>query len=71
VKPISRSHWDGGFGADSGPSRGDPCRPTFRPTATHAATIYYVRFTPIRDVALTVSNAQIAVMSGRRPVKLL
>jgi hypothetical protein len=31
VRPISRLQWNGGFGADSGPSRGDPCRPTFRP----------------------------------------
>ena len=31
VKPISRSQWNGGYGADSGPSRGDPCRRAFRP----------------------------------------
>jgi hypothetical protein len=31
VKPISSSQWSDGFGADTGPSQGDPCRPTFRP----------------------------------------
>ena len=32
---------------DSGPSRGDPCRPAIRPSATYAAAICYVRFTSI------------------------
>ena len=31
VKPISRSQWNGGFGAHCGPSRGDPCRRAVRP----------------------------------------
>ena len=31
VKPISRSQWNDGFGADSGPSRGDACRRALRP----------------------------------------
>jgi hypothetical protein len=31
VKPISRSQWNAGFGPDSGPSRGAPCRHSFRP----------------------------------------
>jgi hypothetical protein len=36
-RPISRSQWNAGFGADSGPSRSDPCRRAIRPTATYAA----------------------------------
>src|SRR5580704_4241744 len=32
---------------DSGPSRGDPCRPAIRPSTTYAAAICYVRFTSI------------------------
>ena len=31
VKPIQSKQWNGGYGADSGPSRGDPCRRAFRP----------------------------------------
>jgi hypothetical protein len=31
VKPISRSPWNGGFGAESGPSQGGPCRRALRP----------------------------------------
>ena len=33
----------GGFGADSGPSRGDSCRRTFRPTEPFAVVTRYVR----------------------------
>jgi hypothetical protein len=33
VNPISRSQWNDGLGADSSPSRSDPCRRTFRPEA--------------------------------------
>jgi hypothetical protein len=32
VKPISRSQRNGGFGADSGPSRGGPCKGAIHPT---------------------------------------
>ena len=38
VRPISRSRWNGRFGAESGPSRGDPCRRASRPTTTFTAT---------------------------------
>ncbi len=31
VKSPSRSQWNHGYGADTGTSRGDPCRPAFRP----------------------------------------
>src|SRR5580704_5497742 len=34
VKPISRSHLNDGFRANSGPSRGDLCRRALRPFAT-------------------------------------
>ena len=36
AKAISRSEWNGGYGADSGPSRGDPRRRAIRPDATIA-----------------------------------
>src|SRR6516162_9904964 len=39
VKPISRSQWNGGFGADSGTSRGDPCRRAFHPTSHSHSTV--------------------------------
>jgi hypothetical protein len=48
---ISRSQWNGGFRAHSGPPRTDPRTRASRPTATYAAAICYVRFTSIRDVA--------------------
>jgi hypothetical protein len=46
VKPISGSQWSDGFRPDSGPSRGDPCRRTFRPTvpSTNAAAMSASRF---------------------------
>lgn len=34
VNRVSRSQWNGGFSADSGPSRGHRRRRTFRPSAT-------------------------------------
>jgi hypothetical protein len=33
VKAISRSQWNDGFGADSGPDRGGQCRGAVRPKA--------------------------------------
>ncbi len=37
ANPISRLRWNGGFGAYSGPSRGDPGRRAIRPIATYPA----------------------------------
>jgi hypothetical protein len=54
VKLISRSQWNGGFGADSGRSRGDPFWSALRPTATYAAAICYVRFTSTPAVCATL-----------------
>ena len=34
VQSISRSQWNDCFGADPGPSRGDPCRRAYRPNAS-------------------------------------
>ena len=34
MKPISRSQWNDGFGADSGPSQGDSRRRAIRPKVT-------------------------------------
>ena len=45
VKPISRSHWNDGYGADSGSSRGDSRRRAFRPISTSPRATGYVRFT--------------------------
>jgi hypothetical protein len=53
VKPISRSQWNGGFAADSGPSQGDRWRRATRPIEAPKATGCYVRNTSIRDVAQT------------------
>ena len=45
VKPISRSQWSDGYGADSGPSRGEPCRRALRPIEASKAAICNGRFT--------------------------
>ena len=50
---ISRSMWNDGYRADSGPSRGDSCRRAFRPIEPSAVPLRDVRFTSIRDVAQT------------------
>jgi hypothetical protein len=47
VKPISRSQWNDGFGADSGPSQGDSRRRAIRPTEASKAAVCYVRNTSI------------------------
>jgi len=39
VKQISRSQWNGGFRADSGPSRGDPGTRAIRPIETSKAAV--------------------------------
>jgi len=38
VKSISRSQWNGSYGADSGPSRSDRCRRALRPSKTFSQT---------------------------------
>jgi len=45
VKSISRSQWNDGFCADSGPSRGDPSKRGSRPTEASKAAVCYVRNT--------------------------
>jgi len=40
VKPISRSQWNDGYGADCGPSRSDLCRRAFRPNLKFKLTQY-------------------------------
>jgi hypothetical protein len=42
---ISRSRWNGGYGADSGPPRGNPCRPALRPLEVPKPAILNVSFT--------------------------
>jgi len=39
VKRTLRSQWNGGFGTDSGPSRGGLCKGAIRPTAASKATV--------------------------------
>ena len=67
--------WNGGFGTDSSPSRGDPCRRTFRPTEAskdRTAMSALRRHQPsaprkqrsLRDVA-NVSNRHLASVSTR------
>jgi hypothetical protein len=34
-----RSHWNGSFGGDSGPSRGEPSRAGFRPSETSTGAV--------------------------------
>ena len=41
-----------GYGADSGPSRGDPCRPAIRPTEASKGAVCYVRSTSTPVVSL-------------------
>jgi hypothetical protein len=43
VDPISRSVWNDGFGAHSGPSPGDSCRRAFRPIEASKTAIGDVR----------------------------
>ncbi len=52
VNAISRSQWNDGYGANPGPSRGDPCRRASRPIEASKAAVCYVRNTSIRDVRL-------------------
>ena len=46
-EPISCEQWNSGYGADSGPSRSDPCRRALRPIEASKATVCYVRNTSI------------------------
>ena len=45
VNPILGSHWNGGFGSHSGPSRGDPRRRASRPIEASRVRVCYVRLT--------------------------
>jgi hypothetical protein len=47
VKLVSRLQWKDGFGAHSGPSRGDYSRRAFRPIEASKAAILNGRFTSI------------------------
>src|SRR5208282_2868153 len=65
-KPISRSQWNAGYGADSGPSRGDLRRRASRPIEASKAAIRNVRLTStpavrlvsIRDVQSLSTNVR-------------
>ena len=61
VKLISRSQWNGGFGAHSGPPRTDPRTRASRPVDASKAVACYVRNTSFRAVCF----AQIADIGGR------
>ena len=45
AEPISCEQWNSGYGADSGPSRGDPRIGAIRPSATSTAAVCNVRNT--------------------------
>jgi hypothetical protein len=51
------------YGADSGPSQGDPGGRAIRPIGESEAAVRYVRCTSIRDGRSNVANAQIAVIA--------
>jgi hypothetical protein len=55
---LSRSQWNGSYGANSGLSRGDLCRRAVRPIQAFKAKVAFVRFTSTPAVRF----AQIAVM---------
>ena len=58
VKQISRSQWNGGFRADSGPSRGDPGTRAIRPIEASRVAVCYVRFTSIRAIRSGATNVR-------------
>jgi hypothetical protein len=66
AKPISRSQWKGGFGAHSGPSRGDPCRRAFHAIEASKAAVCNVRNTSAPAVHSGVDLRHV----GRNPETL-
>jgi hypothetical protein len=56
VKRTPRSQLYVGYGADSGPSRGDTCRRTSRPNATSTTAVRYVCFTSVPADVAGVAN---------------
>jgi hypothetical protein len=60
-EPPSLPQWNGGYGSDSGPSRGGLCTRAFRPTATSTVAINNVRSTSTP----AGRNAQIAAVPDR------
>jgi len=62
VKPILQSQENDGFGAESGPSRGDPCRRAIRPIDASKAAVGFVRNTSTP----AVWSAQRAAVPRRR-----
>src|SRR5208337_3036626 len=78
---YSRSQWNDGYDADSGPSRGDPCKRALRPTVGSKVAVRFVRNTssPVvmatkdqRDgVKFIVGVAESRVDSRNRGIGLL
>ena len=64
VKPISRSQWNAGYCADSGPSRGDRRWHDIRPIEASKVAICYGRFTSTPALRC----AQIALLTGDRTI---
>ena len=50
AKPTTDAEWKGGYGADCGRSRGDPCRRAIRPIATSILATSDGSFTSTPDV---------------------
>ena len=67
VSAVSRSRWNDGYGRDTGPSRGDPCRHTFRPIEASKAVVCYVRNTSRHEVAPLQPAARVR---KRRPAAI-
>jgi hypothetical protein len=66
VKTTSRSRRKVGFGAECGPSRGDPCRPAIRPSETFPVSIASDCCRPCADLQLQLANEREAQESGHR-----
>ena len=66
VKQISRSQWNGGFRADSGPSRGDPGTRAIRPIEASKFAICNGRFTSTP----VISDAEPREIFAARPAPL-
>ena len=69
VKPISRSQWNDGYGADSGPSRGDPCRRAYRPIEASKTVVCDVRNTSTPAVRFAPTVAIAVRLEGRGRVR--
>ena len=64
ARVISRPRWNGGYRAYSGPSRGDPWRPAFRPYETIAGRSATTALEPLLPFKIGPMNGREARESG-------